>query len=217
GAFIGNFSYLYRDFGLAQGFQIYDDAPGLLLRLRSPAIRFLRTLIPHFCLKPYRDAGAVNANALRWLDSLSPDRPAFLFLNYMDAHPPWLADAPFDQWAESQPSARILASENLYTHAIRDFTDEARSFIVANYDGQLRGSDRAVGELLAALKARGRYEKALVIITADHGTLLGEHEQVGHIGRMLYEPLLHVPLIVKFPGADHPRGRVSTPVQVIDV
>ena len=67
--------------------------------------------------------------------------------------------------------------------------------------------DAALGELVAALKARGRYENALIIVTADHGELLGEHDIVGHMGRMLYEPLLHVPMVVKFPGADRPRGR----------
>jgi len=37
------------------------------------------------------------------------------------------------------------------------------------------------------------------------------------MGRMLYEPLLHVPMVVKYPGAEHPRGRVDTPVQILDV
>jgi arylsulfatase len=37
------------------------------------------------------------------------------------------------------------------------------------------------------------------------------------MGRMLYEPLLHVPMVVKFPGTGHSRGRVDTQVQVLDV
>ena len=57
----------------------------------------------------------------------------------------------------------------------------------------------------------GATSNALIIVTADHGELLGEHGFVGHMGRMLYEPLLHVPMVVKFPGADRPRGRVDTP------
>src|SRR5262245_65578196 len=77
--------------------------------------------------------------------------------------------------------------------------------------------DEALGGLIAALKARGRYENALIIVTADHGELLGEHGFVGHMGRMLYEPLLHVPMVVKYPGAGHPRGRIDTPVQTLDV
>src|SRR5207244_1124948 len=134
-AFAANFSYLYRSFGLAQGFGHYDDAPGLLFHVRPHVVHFAQQFAPGFCLKPFRSAHEINAAALSWLDRA----PA------------------------------------------------------------------------------GRYAPALVVVTADHGECLGEHGQVGHIGRMLYEPLLHVPLIVKFPGAGRPRGRTDRPVQLIDV
>src|SRR5581483_563193 len=70
---------------------------------------------------------------------------------------------------------------------------------------------------VAALKARGRYENTLLMVTADHGELLGEHDQLGHGGRMMYEGLLHIPLVVKLPGADHPRGVRREPVQLVDL
>ncbi|MGH7895043.1 MAG: sulfatase [Candidatus Binatia bacterium] len=215
--FVANFSYLYRDYGIAQGFGLYEDAPGLLLRVHPPVIRLARTFAPGFCLKPYRRARDINTAALDWLDRTPPDRPVFLFLNYMEPHQPWMADAPYDRWVWEQPRARVLAQRDLYTHEVRRFTPDELGFIVASYDGQVAAMDAALGELLGALKARGRYENALVVVTADHGELLGEHGSVGHMGRMLYEPLLRVPLIVKFPGAARPRGRDATPVQLVDI
>jgi arylsulfatase A-like enzyme len=217
GAFVANFSYLYRDWGLAQGFARYDDAPGLLLRLSPHAMRFARHFAPGFLLKPFRAAPEINAAALTWLDQAPAGRPVLLFVNYMEPHQPWLAPAPYDGWARGLPDATRLAEKNLYTHEVRDLRESERAFITANYDGQLAAMDAALGELLDALRARGRYENALVIVTADHGEFLGEHGQVGHIGRMLYEPVLHVPLVVKLPGADHRRGVVETPVQLVDV
>jgi arylsulfatase A-like enzyme len=217
GGFVANFSYLYRDFGLAQGFSLYDDAPGLLLRVRPPAVRFAQRFAPGFCLKPYRTARDMNRLALEWLDRAPAGRPVFMFVNYMEPHQPWLAPPPHDRWVSELPQARSLATKDLYTHEVKNFTPEEVAFIQANYDGQLAAMDEALGELVAELKARGRYERALIIVTADHGELLGEHGFVGHMGRMLYEPLLHVPMVVKFPGADHPRGRVDTPVQTLDV
>lgn len=217
GAFVANFSYLYRDFGLAQGFNIYDDKPGLLMRVKPPVVRFAQQFSPGFCLKPFRSARDINASALGWLDATPTDRPSFLFVNYMEPHQPWLAPAPFDKWVWNQPEAHALAVKNLYTHEVKDFTTAEIDFITANYDGQLAAMDQAFAELVQALKSRGRYENALIIVTADHGELLGDHGNVGHMGRMLYEGLLHVPMIVKFPGADHPRGRVDTPVQNLDV
>ena len=74
GGFVANFSYLYRDFGLGQGFQVYDDAPGLLLRVRPPAVRFAQKFAPGFCLKPYRTARDINGLALSWLDTAPAGR-----------------------------------------------------------------------------------------------------------------------------------------------
>jgi arylsulfatase A-like enzyme len=217
GAFVANFSYLYRDWGLAQGFGRYEDAPGLLLRQVPHVVRFAQRFRPGFCLKPYRSADEINAAALKWLDQAPKGRPAFVFLNYMEPHQPWLAEPPYDIWSRELPYARRLSEKNLYTHAIKHLTDEEQTFIQANYDGQVRQMDDAFGELIAGLKARGRYENALIVVFSDHGELLGEHGHMGHIGRMLYEPLLHVPLIVKEPGAERRRGRDDRLVQLVDV
>ena len=217
GGFVANFSYLYRDYGMAQGFGRYEDAPGLLLRIHPPVIRAVRAFQPGFCVKPYRTAREINAAALDWLDRAPSGRPAFLFVNYMEAHQPWMAESPFDRWVWEQPTARALVQKDLYTHESRRFGAAELGFITASYDGQVAAMDAALGELVAALKARGRYDNALVIVTADHGEMLGEHDTVGHMGRMLYEPLVHVPMVVKLPGADHPRGRDDHPVQLVDV
>jgi arylsulfatase A-like enzyme len=216
GAFVANFSYLYRDYGLARGFGIYDDAPGLLVRVRPPLLRVAQQLWPSFGRKPFRTAADVNREALAWLDGRGPDRPVFLFLNYMEPHQPWIADRPYDRWAADVPGAAALARKNLYTHAVRQLSPETVAFIGAHYDGQVAAMDAALGDLLAALRARGRYANTLVIVTADHGELLGEHGEMGHMGRMLYEPLLHVPLVVKRPRADAARV-VDQPVQLVDL
>lgn len=217
GAFVANFSYLYRDFGLAQGFQHYDDAPGLLLRFEPAAIRFARRFAPGFALKPFRSARQINAAALEWLDAAPKGRPSFVFLNYMEPHQPWLAPAPHDQWVWGLPEAHELAQRNLYTHEVKDFTQPEIDFITANYDGQVAAMDEAFAELIEALRARGRLDNALIIVTSDHGELIGDHGQVGHMGRMLYEGLLHIPMIVRFPGADRPTGTTDRHVQNLDV
>lgn len=215
--FVSNFSYLYRDYGIAQGFGHYEDAPGLLLRIHPPIIRAVRAFRPGFALKPYRTAPEMNAAALDWLDHAPSGRPVFLFVNYMEPHQPWMAEPPFDHWAREQPKAGTFVQKDLYTHELRHFAADELAFITGTYDGQVAAMDAGLGELVAALKARGRYENALVIVTADHGEMLGEHDTVGHMGRMLYEPLVHVPMVVKFPGAARPRGRDDTPVQIVDV
>jgi arylsulfatase A-like enzyme len=138
-------------------------------------------------------------------------------LNYLEPHH-WIAAPPYDLWSRDLPHARQLALKGLFTHKVPvHLTGEQRAFVAANYDGQILAMDAALGELIAALKARGRYENTLVIVTADHGELLGEHEIVGHGGRMMYEGLLHIPMVVKFPGSDRPRGESADRVQLVDV
>lgn len=215
--FVANFSYLYRSFGFAQGFEIYDDAPWRILRFRSPVMHFMEARWPTTFTRPYRSGHDINAAAQRWLDATAPDRPAFVFLNYMDAHPPYLAPEPYTEWVKNLPSAPKLARRDLYAHEPRALTSDERAYIEACYDGQLRAADAAFGAFIDDLKRRGRYDNALIILTADHGTLIGEHGHVGHVGRMLFEPLLHVPMVVKFPGATHPVGRSTVPVQNMDV
>jgi arylsulfatase A-like enzyme len=217
GGFVANFANLYRGFGMAQGFEHYEDAPGLLLRPVPHVVRLAQRFWPAFCKKPFRSAEEINAAALTWLDAVPTGTPAFVFLNYLEPHH-WIAAPPYDLWARGLPHARRLALKGLFTHAIpAGLSEEERNFVAANYDGQILAMDVALGQLFTALKERRRFESALIIVTADHGELLGEHDQVGHGGRMMYEGLLHIPMVVKFPGAARPRGEVGDPVQLVDL
>jgi arylsulfatase A-like enzyme len=64
------------------------------------------------------------------------------------------------------------------------------------YMDEIEHADRCVGSLLDGLRARGLYDDALIVVTADHG-------------ETLYEEQLHVPLIIKLPG-NHQAGAVNT-------
>ncbi|MCC6850550.1 MAG: sulfatase [Deltaproteobacteria bacterium] len=217
GAFVANFANLFRGFGMAQGFQRYEDHPELLLRPIPHVVGFLQQFSPAFMKKPFRSAEAINAAALAWLDEVPAGRPAFVFLNYLEPHH-WIAAPPYDLWARDLPHAARLARKGLFTHAVpANLSGEERDFVAANYDGQILAMDAALGALVAELKKRGRYENALIVVTADHGELLGEHDIVGHGGRMMYEGLLRIPMVVKLPGPARPKGVVADPVQLVDI
>jgi arylsulfatase A-like enzyme len=218
GAFVANFANLYRGFGMAQGFEHYDDAPGVMPRPIPHVIRFMQAFDPRFYKRSFRSTDDINADALAWVDSGDPKRPYFLFLNYLEAHHWMMPEAPYDRWCRELPDADRLARKGLFTHAMPSrLTPEERAYVAATYDGQIAVMDAAFGRFIETLKARGRYENALIVVTSDHGELLGEHEQMGHGGRMMYEGLLHVPFVVKLPGASRPRGVVHDPVQLVDI
>lgn len=84
------------------------------------------------------------------------------------------------------------------------------------YLEEVEYADREIGRLLSALRAAGRLEDTLVILTSDHGEGLGDHGSVGHVSR-LYEEQLRVPLILSWPGR-LPAGKVvDTPVALRDL
>jgi arylsulfatase A-like enzyme len=84
------------------------------------------------------------------------------------------------------------------------------------YDAEILYMDFELGRLLDALRERGLYERTLVVVTADHGELLGEHEQWGH-GQGLWEPLVRVPLILKPAGPARAAQRRDERVSLVHV
>jgi arylsulfatase A-like enzyme/Flp pilus assembly protein TadD len=82
------------------------------------------------------------------------------------------------------------------------------------YDGEIAFADAQVGRLAADLKARGLWERSLVLLAGDHGEGLGEHGEKTH-GFFIYNSTLHVPLLIHLPEA---APRVVDPgVSLVDV
>jgi arylsulfatase A-like enzyme len=84
------------------------------------------------------------------------------------------------------------------------------------YDAEIAYADEIVGRLVRYLKAHQLYDRSTILLTSDHGEGLGDHGEQGH-GLLVYEDVLRVPLIVKQPGGEGARTRVSEPVQQIDI
>jgi Tfp pilus assembly protein PilF len=84
------------------------------------------------------------------------------------------------------------------------------------YDGEIAYADSAVADWIAFLKKAGVYDNAIIIVTGDHGEGLGEHGEETH-GLFLYDSTLHIPLILKTPGAAHHGAVIDTQVRTTDI
>jgi arylsulfatase A-like enzyme len=137
--------------------------------------------------------------------------PTFLYVHTMDPHTPYTPPPPFDRRFEPAPAPGRAAAEP------QDYQEPAdRDRLVAQYDGEIAYGDRELGRFLRELKSMGRYEGALVIFLSDHGEEFLDHGDWVH-GHTLYDELIHVPLVVKMPLAQHAGRRVSDPVQLVDI
>ncbi len=218
-AIVANHAYLYRYFGLAQGFQYYDDAPGLLLRRKPNAIRLSRLLTRSSFRRTFRSAKDISSAAIRWIGR-DGAQPFFLFVNYMEPHYPLIV--PRADRLYSKALRRVLwkpwqlEKGPSYTSDTVAWTSEERGAYTAMYDDAIRYMDAEVGRLIASLRENGRYDESMIVVLGDHGELLGEHGFVGHIGRPPYEGLVRVPLLIKYPRGT-PSGRWQQRVQTVDV
>ncbi len=113
-------------------------------------------------------------------------RPFFLWIHLYDAHAPY---RPPPAWAVRHPGRP--------------------------YAGEISEVDEQVGRVLAELDRRGLAKRTVIAVAADHGEGLGEHGELTH-GLLLYEPTLHVPLLLAAPGRLRPRV-VETPVSLVDL
>jgi arylsulfatase A-like enzyme len=226
--FVANTSYCSRHFGLARGFMHYEDFPisagqvllsGTLTRKLANCYELRRlTRFYDYCNR--QPAELINEHFLDWLPRRA-GRPFFAFLNYFDAHTPYLPPKPF----ETMFGPRQLHN---YQHHVRqrDFDSDwldrhklSRAELQSEndaYDGAIAYMDQQLGLLLAELEKRDELKNTLVVITADHGEQFGEHGLYFH-GNSLYLPLLHVPLVLLFPGKLPAGARVDQAISLRDL
>ncbi len=138
--------------------------------------------------------------------------PTFLYVHTMDPHVPYAPPAPFDRMFEPHPTEAHPARDPR-----TDFREPLdRERMIAQYDGDIAFGDREFGRFLRELRALGLYDDALVVFLADHGEEFLDHGGWLH-GRSLFDELIRIPLVVKFPGRRGAGTRVARQVQGIDV
>lgn len=175
-----------------------------------------------------RDAGGQNGND-----------PWFLHVSHLRPHPPFVVPAPYNSMvapgdvampfcAESRDAQaavhpyqryameRVALSSFVYEAPglVADLDDDAVRTIRAVYYGMIAEVDAQVGRLATFLKERGTYDQTLIIVTSDHGELLGDHYLFGKLG--WFDGAYRIPLITK-PAGEPVFGRVDTITEAVDV
>lgn len=152
-----------------------------------------------------RWAEDVTPRAIGWLkQNARGGKPFFLWIHYFDPHAPYEFREHFADLARNGTAAPAAIADPGMRERVR------------NYDTEVAYTDWHLGKLLAAIDELKLRDSTLVVLTADHGESLGEHGYVGH-GRHLYENIIHIPLIVRFPGKVKAGHTVDTPVSLLDI
>jgi arylsulfatase A-like enzyme len=163
-------------------------------------------------------AERITSNFLTWLRA-NRERPFFAFLNYFDAHDPYLPPEPFATKFGPRRSRTARFSHTGVAALPVDrykLTPRQRQAEVDAYDGAIAYIDSQLDRLLRYLADEQLLDSTLLIVTSDHGEQLGEHGLYNH-GTSMYRPLMHVPLVMRFPGRVAAGVRVPQPVSLRNI
>ena len=177
-AFVSAWTLTNRLTQLGQWFDIYDQ----------------NLTQSHQVFHSSRFAEDVTPPAIGWLRD-NRDRPFFLWVHYFDPHAPYHLRAEF-----------ASLESNGHPDKSADWANKEDQKRIHKYDSEIGYVDHHIGKLLAELDDLELRDSTIVALTADHGESLGEHGYVGH-GRRLFEGIVHIPLILRYPKTI-PAGRV---------
>jgi arylsulfatase A-like enzyme len=164
-------------------------------------------------------AQKLNEVAIPELDRLVKGKnPFFLFLRHMDPHAPYLPPEPYERafYHGNETNKRNKSMEPVMNFKpFRDFFASwmppgisDKDYVIAQYDGAIAYMDACIQTLFNAIASHGILDETIIVINGDHGETLYDHEcWFDHHG--IYDNVLHVPLIIRYPGKVPAGKRVS--------
>jgi arylsulfatase A-like enzyme len=190
--------YLRHFFGYARGFDVYrDQTVGIA------------GILPH---------------ALRWWQDQPPGHPRMMFIHFYDVHDPYGSAEEYQRlfhpligykrfpylFVPSLEFRGKVASGELI------LIDDDITHMLALYDGDLFYSDEKLGEFFATLRERDEWDSTMVVSLSDHGEEFLDHGSLYH-RHSVYQELVHIPLITKFPGGKWAGTRVKGLASLVDI
>jgi arylsulfatase A-like enzyme len=211
---------------LSQGFDTLEVTQGGKLKAGSQLTDLLKATEIKIIIQNYllMDDGARRTNEVvkKWIsDAHQEETPFFVFINYMEAHaryhPPESYAMPYLPEDVNMAEAMSVGKGLLpYITGRVEYDAEDFEILRALYDGEISYLDFKMGQLFDYMEELKILDNTILIIAADHGENFGEHHLVQH-AFCVYDTLLHVPLIIRYPASFEAGIRVDEQVQLTDI
>ena len=217
-AFLTN-TYLLAKKGLDQGFEAYQHAEDDRYAPTFSGLSLWEFLLP--IRAATHSAQEVTRRTLRFLDQ-HKSRPFYVWVHYIDPH------VPYGDWYITQhpdydrdytgQTGRVITIPMLQQYVRSREVPDAQEIRHWNacYDAEILYLDRQIGRLLDGLDRMGLADNTLVVLTSDHGEEFWEHDFLCH-GYTLYNEVVQVPMLMRWPGQLKPGMRVPTTVSLLDL
>jgi len=203
--------FLSTNFKFDKGFSYFEDN---LLPWNKDAIPkryqiMANKIVRLFRKQPYLPAMVINKKAFYHLKNIA--HPFFLWIHYMDTHGPYQSKKGFSYLNKYK-------AEILWRKAVKkphQIAERELISLISAYKEEIKYVDYCLKEFFAALDRLDLLQNTIIVICSDHGEAFCEHGTFSH-PRQLYEELIKVPLIVKFPDIEK-KIMISQPVALIDI
>ncbi len=159
-------------------------------------------------------AARVLREAALWLEQNQDAAPFFLTVESFDPHEPWLVPAQYRRMYLKEEGQEQVKSG--YDDCSR-LPEQLLRRTQANYSGLVTFCDRWFGYFLESMRVLGLLDNTLVVFTTDHGHSIGDRGYMGKRGYPSAREVYDVPLMIRFPGAEHAGSASDLFVQHTDV
>ncbi len=159
----------------------------------------------------------IAERALDTLKSWDNKKPNLLMAGFIKPHHPFDPPAP---WHEKYDPSKLtilpgwtnecLERDYLYSHGYFDsktLTEDSYRKAMAYYYASISQIDHHVGRMIDRLKEKNLYDNTMIVFTSDHGEYMGFHHLMLK-GNYMYDPVIRIPLIIKYPQSQQ-AGTVS--------
>ncbi len=183
----------------------------------------LKKIYKKYCLGRFHMGAAETNYRLKRLINGCAKNNSFFFgtVLYIDAHLPYRPPKKFiEKFVGRNSYENRLNNINFdvkkYLAGRVEMTEEDFFFLSCLYDAEISYMDSKIGEIYNFLKNKGLLDSTMLIITSDHGENLGEHSLMEH-RYCLYDTVLKVPLILRFPDIFKANTITNNIVQTMDI
>jgi len=215
GFFAGPF--LHPAFGFGQGFDQYTDCTsyGAALDAANPvdwAKDDTTRKASHEDVANPRTFEAFQ----RWFGARE-EKPFFAFVHLWDVHYDFTPPPPFDTRFDPDYTGWVDGKNFFFDERIGpEMAKRDLDHLIALYDGEIAWTDTYLAKIRDELERAGVLDDTVIVVTSDHGTEFFEHGWKGH-RTTLYDEVIHVPLVVRYPKSIPAGMRVSAQTRSVDL
>ena len=192
--------------------------------------------VPWHYEEQYHSDVYIGRSAVSWIENHRGARPLFLQVGFTGPHEPWdplprhldlyrdrdVPAAIFREGELEEKPPQHLEHQQRFADAsgeakidLRLATEEDIARMRRHYYAKITTVDEQLGKVLHALDARGYLENSLLVLCSDHGEMLGDHKLP--YKWLMYDPIVHVPMMVRHPGSVHTPGQTEDLVSLMDI